>query len=241
MTDHIFKTDHGAILYDNTIIKNITENLFLPHSWPDVKLISNDIGGRGEIYFLGDGKHTFVLRHYNRGGMIRRFMKDSYVWKDEERTRSFSEWYLLKKLYAMNLPVPMPVAANYIKSGFFYKANILTMEIPEVKSLARYMIESEYFENFWPKIGAHIQSFHRVGLCHADLNAHNIQIDKDRKMWLLDFDKSCILKPGKWQNSNLSRLKRSIQKIKDQNLNVSFSSDDWEALKKSYIHSSRLA
>ena len=60
---------------------------------------------------------------------------------------------------------------------------------------------------------AMISNFHFVGLFHADLNAFNIQIDKSHKSWLIDFDKGSIREPGRWEQSNLNRLKASLEKI----------------------------
>ena len=168
-----------------------------------------------------------------------KFSYDAYIWKGAELTRSFREWRLIRKLIELNLPVPIPAAAYYIKKGLFYRANILTQEIPAVESLAAMVINGNTFENFWRKVGEHISRFHNIGLYHADLNAYNIQIDKDAKMWLIDFDQSQILSPGKWRFDNLNRLKRSLNKILIENIGAKFKSSDWLELKEGYSQALR--
>lgn len=239
MTDIVHKIPHGAILYDNNVISKVRDDLFVPDSWPEVNLMPKEIGGRGQIYFLSDGNKRFVMRHFVRGGMAAKFSYDAYIWKGAELTRSFREWRLIRKLIELNLPVPIPAAAYYIKKGLFYRANILTQEIPAVESLAAMVINGNTFENFWRKVGEHISRFHNIGLYHADLNAYNIQIDKDAKMWLIDFDQSQILSPGKWRFDNLNRLKRSLNKILIENIGAKFKSSDWLELKEGYSQALR--
>ena len=239
MTDIIHKIPDGAIIYDNNVISKVRDDLFVPDSWPEVNLMPKEIGGRGQIYFVGDGNKRFVIRHFVRGGMAAKFSYDAYIWKGAERTRSFKEWRLMRKLVELNLPVPIPAAAYYTKRGLFYRANILTQEVPDVESLAAYVIKGNTFENFWRKVGEHISRFHSIGLYHADLNAYNIQIDKDAKMWLIDFDQSQILSTGKWRFDNLNRLKRSLNKILIDNIGAKFKSSDWLELKEGYSQALR--
>lgn len=239
MTVIVHKIIDGAILYDDTVISDIRDDLFVPDSWTEVNLIPKTIGGRGQVFFVGDHQGKFVMRHFVRGGIAAKLSYDTYVWTGECRTRSFDEWRLTRKLLAFNLPVPVPVAAHFKKKGMFYKADILTQEIPAIKSLAAYVIAGNIFEDFWKKVGVHISKFHNVGLCHADLNAYNIQIDESAKMWLIDFDKSQILNPGRWRYYNLKRLKRSLIKICNENSSAKFKSSDWLKLLDGYSHASR--
>ena len=55
--------------------------------------------------------------------------------------------------------------------------------------------------------------FHRAGLDHADLNAHNILLDAAGNPWLIDFDRSRRRADGSWRQSNLDRLARSLAKL----------------------------
>ena len=63
------------------------------------------------------------------------------------------------------------------------------------------------------EVGAAIGRFHGAGICHADLNANNILVDRDGGVWLVDFDRARHRAPGGWRNSRLRRLKRSLEKL----------------------------
>lgn len=243
MNDTVEKTSNGAIVYDTAIINQISNASFDPGAWHSSEPVTGSLrsAGRGNTMIVGDGRHEFVLRHYIRGGLPGRMVRDLYVWTGERETRSFAEWYLLAKLYAMGLPVPRPAAARYVRRGPFYTADILTRRIPAIRSLADRIAETPVDANFWRKLGAQLQRFHRAGVYHADLNAYNVQLGQSDKLFLLDFDRGKIQRAGHWQQKNIARLHRSLRKIKKLNGRVGFNASDWEAFLDGYFKASRLA
>ena len=65
------------------------------------------------------------------------------------------------------------------------------------------------------KIGQTIAKFHHHQIYHHDLNIHNIMLDIENEVWLIDFDKCGIRQGSNWKNSNMARLKRSFEKEND--------------------------
>ncbi|MFA0229768.1 lipopolysaccharide kinase InaA family protein, partial [Vibrio sp. 10N.261.45.A7] len=47
---------------------------------------------------------------------------------------------------------------------------------------------------------------------HTDLNIHNILIDENNTVWIIDFDKCYQQLGNSWKQGNLDRLKRSFIK-----------------------------
>ena len=94
-------------------------------------------------------------------------------------------------------------------------------------------------EDFWQSVGAAIHEFHAAGVYHADMNAYNLQIDKDGLLWMLDFDKGSLKPPGPWQQQTLSRLHRSLHKIKNLDPKLNFRAMNWEQLLEGYFNASR--
>lgn len=243
MNDTVEKTSNGAIVYDTAIINQISAASFEAGAWEFHEPVTGTLrsAGRGNTMIVGDGRHEFVLRHFVRGGLPGRLVRDFYVWTGERETRSFAEWYLLAKLYAMGLPVPRPAAARYVRRGPFYTADLLTRRIPAIQSLADRIAQSPGDANFWRKLGAQVQRFHRAGVYHADLNAYNVQLGQSDKLFLLDFDRGEIRPAGHWQQKNVARLHRSLRKIKQLNRDLRFSTLDWDAFLDGYFNASRLA
>ncbi len=243
MSDTVEKTRNGAILYDTAIINQISERAFRANGWAVAKPIRGRLrsSGRGKTLIVSDGEHEFVLRHYIRGGLPGRLIRDSYLWLGESKTRSFAEWYLLAKLISLGLPVPRPAAARYRRSGPFYTADLLTMRLPEIRSLADRLAERPGDEEFWRKLGGQLHRFHAAGVNHADLNAYNVQIGRNDEMFLLDFDRGRILPPGQWQQKNIGRLHRSLRKIRQADSNIHYSEADWNQLLEGYFSASRSA
>ena len=67
----------------------------------------------------------------------------------------------------------------------------------------------------WEQAGRLVAGFHRAGLDHADLNAHNLLFDPAGKGWLIDFDKGELRIPATaWRERNLKRLRRSLLKLR---------------------------
>ncbi len=243
MTETVERTSTGAILYDRQIINQISEDRFLPEGWLHSELISGKLGsgGRGNTYFVGNVPRQFVLRHFVRGGLIGRFNRDSYFWTGEDEVRAFAEWRLLAKMADFDLRVPRPAAARYIRRGTFYRADIITVRIPDVRPLSTVIAESPRDDAFWASIGEAIHEFHAAGVFHADMNAYNLQIDGQDRLWMLDFDKGQLRQPGAWQQKTLDRLHRSLIKIRTRYPNLHFGQREWQALLEAYFEASKSA
>ena len=85
----------------------------------------------------------------------------------------------------------------------------------------------------WVGIGRCIRRFHDLGVCHADLNAHNILLSEEA-VYLIDFDRCQLRKAGLWRDRNLVRLRRSLEKIAYGLPAERFTEADWHALLDGY-------
>ena len=243
MTETVEKTATGAILYDKAIINQISEARFSPGGWPHAEALTGALrsGGRGNTMFVGNVPRQFVLRHYMRGGLIGKLVRDTFIFSGADKTRSFMEWRLLDKLSSNNFQVPRPAAARYRQHGTFYTADIITVRIPDVVSLSQYIADNNPDASFWQSVGASIYAFHAAGVYHADMNAYNLQIDASGTLWMLDFDKGSLRPRGPWQQATLARLHRSLRKIIGLDPTLNFRSANWEQLLEGYFNASRSA
>jgi 3-deoxy-D-manno-octulosonic acid kinase len=220
------------IIYDSDLIDfSEARQLFMHQE----ELSTTLTGGRGGASELPFKNGTFVLRRYKRGGLIQKIHQSKYVWSGMSLTRPWREWLLLYRLYNRNLPVPQPVAARAIRQGFTYQAEILTKKIEHSQSLACVLSNGEIIDRDWRRIGACIRRFHDAAVFHADLNAHNILLDTNQAIWIIDFDRG-KLNPRfpMWKVMNLKRLKRSLSKLQNQQPCSAFSLKNWKELLKGY-------
>lgn len=206
---------YGAILFDRERLRQAEPTLFSPAHWGERARPVGD-GGRGGAWFVDTPFGHCVLRRYLRGGVAAKFSRDSYLWQGAHRTRSFAEFRLMRELITRKLPVPRPLAAFYMREGLRYRAAILMERLEDVRSLAdRALVAGRGAP--WEEAGRLIARFHRAGLDHADLNAHNILFDANGRGWLIDFDRGVLRIPAtRWRERNLKRLLRSLLKLRGE-------------------------
>jgi 3-deoxy-D-manno-octulosonic acid kinase len=223
---------YGAILFDATQLRQADPRWFDPALWGERAQPVGD-GGRGSAWYIDASHGPCVLRHYLRGGWAAKFSRDQYLWRDADRVRSFAEFRLLRELLKHDLPVPRPVAACYVREGMFYRASILMERLLGVRSLAD-LASSMRHEAPWDAAGRLVARFHRIGLDHADLNAHNILFDGSGHGWMIDFDRGAMRIPATaWRERNLARLKRSLLKLRGDR-GVAEVEDDFARLRQGY-------
>ena len=241
LTETVERTPAGAILYDRQIITEISEARFRPAGWLHAEPVSGTLGsaGRGNTMYVGNVPRQFVLRHFMRGGLVGKLVRDVYVWNGEDNTRPFAEWRLLAKMAEKGLRVPRPAAARYRRRGLLYTADIITVRIPNVVPLSAAIATKAQSADFWESLGRAVHEFHAHGVYHADMNAYNLQIDADGDLWMLDFDRGKLLPPGHWQQRTLSRLHRSLEKIVTLNPKLHFRPENWEEFLSGYFNASR--
>ncbi|MEO8672331.1 MAG: 3-deoxy-D-manno-octulosonic acid kinase [Tahibacter sp.] len=210
---YLITTSSGAILCDTTRATQVEERWFDPEYWRSRDAQEVRGSGRGTTWFVelpsGDG----VLRHYRRGGMVARLLGDRYWWSGAENTRAFAEWRLLAMMRDRGLPVPDPIAARYVRHGWYYRADLITGRIADSQTLAQWLGAGRVDASLMRRVGSTIADFHAARVFHADLNAHNVMVSEER-IHLLDFDRGALRAPGGgWQRANLARLHRSLQKL----------------------------
>lgn len=220
--------------YNATTFSEINEALFTPAYWQARDAVTGQETGRGTTWFLKHKNHQLVLRHYLRGGLMRHISHDKYIYTGLQNTRSIAEFSILDHLLKFDLPVPRPAAAQVIKQGAVYKADLITHKIPEAQDLVQ-RLKQKQDADFYHKLGGVIAQFHRNGVYHADLNIQNILQDLSGQFWLIDFDRAKILMPQHtWQQANLKRLKRSFEKER-QRYDICWQDSDWNTFHKGYL------
>lgn len=222
------------MLYDASRVGNATAELFEPEYWQSRRAVSRAPAGRGLTLFVDYGDRHWVLRHYRRGGWVATLLGDRYLWTGERRARPVREWRLMSELRAEGLPVPAPVAARYVRYGVFYRGDLITERIVDALPLSGWLERGAVALTHWRAVGACIRRFHASGVCHADLNAHNILVDSAGSVSLIDFDRGTRREPGAWQRANLERLRRSLDKINAGLPRGRFGDPEWHALCQGY-------
>lgn len=202
-----------AILFDPVRAAQADAAWLRPAHWGQGQEAA-DRGGRGSVWLVRGDFGEGVLRHFRRGGLVARVNADRYLWTGEEETRSFREFRLLAELRRRGLPVPAPLVAGYRRDRLSYRADLLTSLIPQAQTLAQRLAGAFPDTATWRAIGATLARFHAHGAYHADLNAHNVMLDVEGAVWLIDFDRGELRAPARrWQQDNLIRLQRSLSKL----------------------------
>ncbi len=230
----------GAIVFDAGVCRQITADWFEPRHWREHGALHALSGGRGGVAVIDTAAGECVLRHYRRGGMVARLFGDRYMWTGSARTRSFREWRLLARIVALGLPTAQPVAARYVRHGMFYTAGLITRRIPDAYTLAQRLHARTLDASLLQTVGATVARFHRAGIWHADLNAHNILLNA-AGVHVIDFDRGRQRRPAaSWRRANLHRLRRSLLKLgAGADGEAAFATHIWEPLLEGYAEAWR--
>jgi len=203
----------GAIVFDAELSAQVTHDWFAPAYWRERDALQVKAGGRGGVAVIDTPAGECVLRHYRRGGLVATLMGDRYLWRGAMRTRPFAEFHLLAEIERLGLPGPTPVAARYCRRGAFYTADLITRRIADAHTLAERLAAGRLDGALAEAVGTLVARFHREGIWHADLNAHNVMVSGDA-LFLIDFDRGQKREPqAAWQHANLQRLRRSLLKL----------------------------
>jgi 3-deoxy-D-manno-octulosonic acid kinase len=222
-----------AILAGTSLDETPTLGWFDPAEWRRQGAVALEDAGRGAVLIVTHGADRWVLRHYQRGGLVSRFVEDHYLWLGLERTRAFREWRMLRRLHDAGLPVPKPVAAHVYRTGAIYAADIITTYLPNTRKLSWFIAQGELPPQCWHRIGRMVRAVHDYGVDHPDLTAHNILLDDHGEVFLVDFDNARIKPAGRWRRAGVERLQRSLRKVALET-GTTFDTAAWLELERSY-------
>ncbi|TRW50152.1 3-deoxy-D-manno-octulosonic acid kinase [Aliidiomarina halalkaliphila] len=231
------KKETAAAVYwwDPTRIAEPDEPHFQPSWWQEQDRVVGSSTGRNVAWFVQGEQGNMVLRHYYRGGLVGKVLTDQFWLESVEKSRAMREFQLLQWMADEGLPVPRPCAARYARRGLIYRADLLIEMIPNSRDIFRMMTDQGPLDSaLWQSVGATVRAMHDKGVYHSDLNCHNIMLDSDNKVWLIDFDKCERREPGEWQQANCERLLRSLRKELTKNDSFGWKESDWSAFMAGY-------
>ncbi|WP_404341157.1 3-deoxy-D-manno-octulosonic acid kinase [Pseudoalteromonas mariniglutinosa] len=229
-------------IIDNNIILSHPEHTaeiglewFDAHYWQHHNKIVGTKKGRATAWFFQHQQLTAVLRHYWRGGLIGKLLSDQYLYFSLEHTRVYKEFSLMSQLLALGLNVPKPIAAKISRCGLIYRGDIITQAISGAQSLLDILKHRALANDELLTIAQTIAHFHNHGVYHADLNINNILFDDTGQVYIIDFDRGAIKTPSKtWQQANITRLARSLQKELGRHQGMHWQQSDWHTFIDEY-------
>ncbi|WDE14677.1 3-deoxy-D-manno-octulosonic acid kinase [Thalassomonas haliotis] len=233
--EKVLQQDNVYCVFDQEKISDFSPDMLSEKYWLKQNAVSGSAQGRGTTWFISHQEQQWVLRHYYRGGLIGKFNKDSYWFSGQKNTRAAREFSLLLTLEQLGLPAPHPVAYRVKRQGLFYRADLLSTRIKDAEDLVAILSRESLDKSLWADIGATIRRFHDHGIYHHDLNAHNILLDRQHKVSLIDFDRGeqRAVKQS-WQQANMERLLRSFRKEQNKIPGFHWQEDNWHMLQQGY-------
>jgi 3-deoxy-D-manno-octulosonic acid kinase len=235
MQERMHEDARGAILFDAEVSPQVGHDWFVPDYWRERGALRTQAGGRGGVAIIETPAGECVLRHYRRGGLIAALIRDRYLWVGAKRTRPFMEFRLLAEIARLGLPGPVVVAARHVRYGLFYRADLITRRIADAQTLAERLVAGRLDAGLAVAVGEMLARFHRAGIWHADLNAHNVLVTA-HGLYLIDLDRGRTRAPApRWQQANLRRLRRSLVKLGAASAGeAAFEANVWQPLLNGY-------
>ena len=228
------KSSNCYILQQRDDERQLQQEQFEARHWrqrPGYEVISSGRGG--SIRMELDGRAA-ILRRYHRGGVVGKLLSDQYLWMGKTLSRPWREWKILQRARRAGLPVPEPIAASICRSGFWYRAALITAYLQDTETLTQRLERTELNPGCWHRIGLLVKRMHAAGIRHADLTSDNILVDSQDRFFLIDFDMARVMnRIDDWQWRPLYRFQRSMEK-RNRNRKLHFDDDDWQALMDGY-------
>ena len=150
---------------------------------------SGGLAGRAPVQYaevgtLGD----VVIKHYVRGGLLRHLRSSMHLHRG--LTRSQREFDLLSRVRSLGVSAPEPLVWAWRGRGL-YRAWLVTRAIPEHRSLAQLSHEDpSYARELTATLMPQIEILVRHGIFHIDLHPGNVIVDRDERVYIVDFDKA---------------------------------------------------
>ena len=234
--------DNGYCLFDRSEIENFNPEMLSAQYWQAKNAVTGSAQGRGTTWFVQHNNQgseqikQWVLRHYYRGGLIGKIIKDSYFFTSQKNTRAAKEFALLAQLQTLALPAPKPIAYRVARHGLLYRADLLSSRIENAQDLVVILSKQVISDELWKKIGSTIKRFHDNNVYHHDLNAHNILVNEQQEVFLIDFDlgEMRTSNQASWQHSNMQRLHRSFRKEHNRLSHFNWQEHHWQTLVAGY-------
>ncbi|MBL4940164.1 MAG: 3-deoxy-D-manno-octulosonic acid kinase [Colwellia sp.] len=243
MTIESFQQKNIHCLFDNTEISAFSPAMLSAQYWQAQNAVTGSAQGRGTTWFVqhnnknSDSVKHWVLRHYYRGGLIGKIIKDSYFFTSQKNSRAAKEFALLAHMQTLALPAPKPIAYRVTRHGLLYRADLLSNRIENAQDLVAILSKQIISDELWTNIGATIKQFHDNNIYHHDLNAHNILVNEQQDVYLIDFDRGEIRASNQasWQQANMARLQRSFLKELKQLPKFHWHMENWRLLIEGYL------
>jgi len=172
----------------------------------------NGRGGTQQIALRG-GKKVFV-RKYLRGGMARHLARDLYLLRPARPVR---EMLATEQARASGCLVPIVHAVAVEEVGPFYRGWIVTSAIQGATAFVDVLAEAGAAErqSLLSAAGEAIRGLHEAGVYHVDLNGHNLLVDADGRVAVIDFDRAVLSSERRYRlgERGRDRFWRSLRKL----------------------------
>ncbi len=182
--------------------------------------------GRGNYLSIpatGNVDERFIIKNCRHGGLLGKFFGSIFC----KKNRPLNEIHINEIAFQKGVPSAEVIAIIERKiRGGFYKADIVSKEIPGAVDVAQFLNVSSLEKIFACKksiifvLARLIRDMHDAGIFHADLHLKNILLKEDLSgkfhAYIIDFDKSIVYQNLSIEQriKNLSRLNRSLEKLR---------------------------
>jgi lipopolysaccharide kinase (Kdo/WaaP) family protein len=177
-------------------------------------------GNRASAFRLRvTGAPEMFARRSRRGGWLRFLVSDLYF---GQRPRPFEELAISIEAVKRKIPVAAPMGAIVEWAGpVFYRGWFLSRAVPGMTlwEFVRTDDDPAVRRHVLVQVSAAIDTMHARGLCHGDLNLHNLIVTKAGEGFaviILDLDKARLYGgpvPEAARRANFARLLRSARKL----------------------------
>lgn len=218
------------------------------HGWAAGHPERRELTGRGRVYSVPapaagpDARTRWVVRHYYRGGAVAGLLGDRYLALG--RPRPFVEAVAARTARERGIPTPAAVSGAVYPAGVFYRADIVTEEVPDAVDLADLLFASDPTpggderEAALAAAGRLVRRLEQAGLLHPDLNAKNVLVrfgEGGASAHLVDLDRCAtrtagVPAPALPMRRRLERSLRKFQLRTGRGLGAS----EWAALRRGF-------
>lgn len=172
--------------------------------------VALDKGGRGDVLRFALEGGSGIVRKCRRGGVIRRLIKDSYLFAN----RPLREWHIHTYLYENGLAVPEPLGLRWERRGATFSGALATREIADAQTLLSFLSAPENAQDTeLARVGALTRRMHDLGVVHGDLQVQNVLVSAAGP-YLIDFGNARRKNPLTrfHRAQDLLRFRRSLLK-----------------------------